>query len=118
MRDAEPAQRAPDGHPTRGHAAPLLQFGQGRIRAVRDQGLQALQACPSKFRRLPAAMRPGRNRTGRAALLEEFANPPRTDAEEFGDGLLGAALFIHGSDHALPQVQGIRFHASTSRTTA
>ena len=62
---------------------------------------------------MSSAMGFGSNAAGLFALVEEFANPSRTDRKALGNILARLPAFVARLYHPFAQILRIRFHASS-----
>jgi hypothetical protein len=82
----------------------LAQFGQGGIGRLRHQHQQPGTAVGIHLRRGSPGMRPGGERAGFPAALEQAANPGGTDPEPAGNVDAAAKALIAGADDTFTEI--------------
>jgi hypothetical protein len=104
--------RARDEHDAAAAAQPLLQSLEGRVGPLRDEASESLQPLVVEGGGLAAAVRPGLERAGPAAELEQSGDGRDVDAEPGGDLPAGALVVVDGGEDALSEIIRQGFHRS------
>src|SRR5208337_5218712 len=96
--DVELPQASPDDHETSAEIEVLTHLCEGRVRPLPDHRSEPLQTVVIERGWLAAAMRPGIQRTGLVAELEEPCDGGDVDAKPCSDLATGSLAVVDGGE--------------------